>query len=370
MRKTYFPFFLAGVLLLGGCGQTEQVEQEVSLRSVETMTVSASDISSHFTYSGKTAAIKEVSVVPTIPGKVTGRYYEVGDSVRQGALLFQVDSTDLSLSLKSLEASRVSAQLAYDNAKKNYDNNKILFEEGIIAQTEMDQLEYAYLSAEAALASIDVQMETVQKNIADCSVTAPISGVITSRGIEAGAMASQATPAYVIMDISTVRVAVGVSEQAVNEIKTGDDVSVLISAVSAEPLTGTVSSISPAAGQTGTYTVQIDVPNPDQTIKVGMLAEASFLEASSLDAIVLPRNAVLQKNEETYVYTVNQNIVKKTPVTVGIDTGDEIEITGGLEIGDAVVIQGQTFLTDGEEVTVLSDSTASTTPESAEGKEE
>ena len=344
---------LAMCMALGtGCGK-EAAEEEKKLRSVEITTVGKSDISSEFAYTGKAAASKEVSVVPTIPGKVTDFNYDVGDKVKEGAVLFTVDSIDLQNNMRALEASYNVAALARDNAKNTYENNKLLFDEGIIAKAEYDQIKYGYDAAEAQLTSLQVQMDTLKKSISDCAVKSPMTGVIATRGIERGGFASQAMPSYTVMDLTTIKVEVGVSEQVVNNIKVGDEVSVLMTAVSEEPLTGVVATVAPAVGQTGTYTVKVELDNTDGLIKAGMMAEVSFTAEKSEDTIVLPRNAVITKDDETYVYLVEDGTAKKVIVEVGIEAGETIEITKGLKNGDAVVTKGQTYISDGEAVNVV-----------------
>lgn len=356
MKKQALIALALCTALITGCEQ-EIVEEVKTLRSVETTAAGIAAISSDFTYTGKAAPSKQVSVMPTVPGKVMNYNYEVGDKVGEGAVLFTVDTTDLLNNMRSLEASYKVAELGYNNAKNTYDNNSILFEEGIISQTEYDQIQYAYESAAAQLDSIQVQMDTLQKSINDCSVTSPMTGVISERNIERGGFATQAAASYTIIDISTIKVEVGVSEQVVNTIKIGDTVAVTMTAVSAEPLKGKVSTIAPAAGQTGTYIVKIEMDNSKNAIKSGMMAEVNFTTESAENAIVLPRNAVIEKDGETYVYIVEDGKAKKVDVALGIESADTIEITEGLTAGDAVITKGQTYVSDGEEVKVLNDDT-------------
>lgn len=225
------------------------------------------------------------------------------------------------------------------------------------------------------MTATQVQIDNLKKNIADCTVTSPMTGVIATRGVERGSFASQAAPAYTVMDLSTIKVEVGVSEQVVNAIAIGDEVAVKMTAVSAEPLTGRVSTISPSAGQTGTYTVKIELDNQDGAIKAGMLAEVSFTMEQSEEAFVLPRNAVLTKDGETYIYIMEGNTVKKTLVETGIETGETIEITSGISDGMEIVTRGQTYVSDGEEVNVAgagqeADAGQETSAEDTEGKGE
>ena len=100
------------------------------------------------------------------------------------------------------------------------------------------------------------------------------------------------------------------------------------------------------------YTVKVELDNADGMIKSGMMAEVNFTAESAEDTIVLPRNAVITKDDETYVYIVKGGVAKKVIVETGIEAGETIEITKGLKDGDDVVTKGQTYISDGEEVTV------------------
>lgn len=353
MKKKILIALTMCMALGTACGK-EEAEEEKTLRSVETMTVGKGEIASEFAYTGKAAASRQVSIVPTIPGKVTSFNFDVGDKVSKGAVLFTVDTTDLNNSLRGAEAGYNVAKLARDNAKNTYESNKLLFDEEIISEAEFNQIKYAYEAAEAQLASTQVQLDNLKKSIGDCTVTSPLSGVIATRGVEIGSFASSAAPAYTVMDLSVIKVEVGVSEQVLNTIKIGDKVDVTMTAVSELPLEGTVSTISPAAGQTGMYTVKIELNNAKGLIKAGMMAEVNFTADSADDTIVLPRNAVITKEDETYVYVVENGAAKKVAVELGIEAADTIEITKGLKDGDAVITKGQTYVSDGEEVNVVS----------------
>jgi len=97
----------------------------------------------------------------------------------------------------------------------------------------------------------------------------------------------------------------------------------------------------------------VELDNADGLIKAGMMAEVSFTAAKSEDTIVLPRNAVITKDDETYVYVVEDGTAKKVMVELGIEAGETIEITKGLKDGDDVVTKGQTYISDGEAVNVV-----------------
>lgn len=287
--------------------------------------------------------------------------------------------------IESAKAALENAELNYNNAKTNYDNNKVLFDAGIVSQTEMNQIQLAYDSAEvtynqakesydlvankmpaenqrkaedaynaavAQKASINAQMQSTQKTISDATVTAPISGVITAKNVVAGTVLSQSSPAYIITDMSKVKIDVAVTQEVINTLSVGQQVDVTLSAISKQPFKATITTINPVANSQGTYDVQVELDNADGVLKVGMLGEVSFTKESAENTIVLPRDCVIEKDGEVYVFVEEAGKAKKVPVTTGIDTGETIQIVTGLEEGMHVVTKGQTYLSDGEAVQI------------------
>lgn len=423
MKKNYTAILIALTLAMSmiGCkAKTEEIleEPEETARVVEVVTLSSESIASEYTYSGKVAPNEEANVLSTVGGKVAQANYDIGQNVSKGAVMFRMDTADvenqinvLRASLTAVEAGITSAKtnlelvngatmqsqienaktalenakLNFDNVKTNYENNKVLFEAGILSQTEMNQIQLSYDSAEVAYhqaeqnydlvanqmpaenqrkaedaynsavaqkASIEAQIKSAQKTISDATVTAPISGVITAKNIVAGTVLSQASPAYIITDMSKVKIDVAVTQQVINTLSVGQQVDVVLSAISQEPFQATITTINPVANAQGTYDVQVRLNNPDGVLKVGMLGEVSFTKESAENTIVLPRSCVIEKDNEIYVYIEENGKAKKVLVTTGIDTGENIQITSGLEEGMNVVTKGQTYLSDGDTVQI------------------
>ena len=426
MKKNYTALLLALTLTMSimGCGKKtvpEMPEPEQTARAIEVMTLSNTSIASEYTYSGKVAPNQEANVLSTVGGKVSQANYDIGQNVSKGAVMFRMDTADvenqinvLRASLTAVEAGITSAKtnlelvngatmqsqiesaktalenakLNLDNVTTNYENNKVLFEAGILSETEMNQIQLSYDSAEVAYnqaeqnydlvanqmpaenqrkaedaynsavaqkASIEAQIKSAKKTISDATVTAPISGVITTKNIVSGTVLSQASPAYVITDMSKVKIDVAVTQQVINTLSVGQQVDVVLSAISQEPFKATITTINPVANVQGTYDVQVELNNSDGVLKVGMLAEVSFTKESAENTIVLPRSCVIEKDNEIYVYIEENGKAKKVLVTTGIDTGENIQITSGLEEGMNVVTRGQTYLNDGDAVQIAFD---------------
>lgn len=407
-------------LLLAGCTSKNQAVEETPAHAVKVISVEKKDINSQYLYSGKIKPLNEANVFSTVPGKAKSVYFDIGDTVKEGDVLFQMDTADIQNNINVMQASLATAdaniasaktaldtvngaamqtqientkaglanaELAFNNAKTTYDNNKVLFDAGIIAQADMDKIKMAYDNARityeqakqtfdivtnkmpaenmrkakdayqiavSSKASATAQIAAAQKTLQDGTVKSPLRGVITSCNVVAGTLVVQAQPAFTIMNISKVEIETGVSEQVINSLELGQPVDVTLSTLSDKPIIGHISSINPAASQNGTYNVKVQMENTAGLLKVGMLGKVSFTKEAAKDVIVVPRNCVLTKNNESYVYIESKGTAKKIIIQTGIDNGEEIEIVSGLKEGMKLVSTGQTYLSDGDPIKISS----------------
>ena len=264
------------------------------------------------------------------------------------------------ISKTALDASKDKldlAQTTYDNAKSSYDSAKKNYD--LAAGDAYDDTKIvANSQLESALASknaLITQKSNLQEKIADYSIKSPIAGVIIDKKIEQGEMVSPSSPLFVIADVSNIVVESYVSENYVNKMNVGTQVSVIVPAVGDEPFTGTVSVINPSATQQKSgYLVQIKIDNKEQKIKPGMYAKVGFSVDARAGLKLLDISTVITDNDENYVYVLNgDNTVSRRDVEVGMKGKDQIEIISGLSDGEKVVTKGQKFLTDGEQVNVV-----------------
>lgn len=209
--------------------------------------------------------------------------------------------------------------------------------------------------AESSRASILAQIASAEKTLNDATVKSPISGIITACNVKAGTVLSQgATAPFTIIDMSSVNIEVNVSEQIINTLHIGDSVDIKVSAISDTPIKGKIITVNPAANTTGTYAVKIEIDNSNSQLKSGMFGEVYFAKEKSDDAIILPRSAIISNDTETYVMVEENGIAKKVNITLGVDTGTEVEVTSGLQENINIIVKGQSYLTDGDAVEVVS----------------
>lgn len=469
-NKILMPVFLCISLFLTACSKNieEQQETEVARIPVETTIATNNNIYNTLRYVGNVNAINSVSVSSAISGKVSSTFFDVGDTVTNGQILFTIDEQSIRDQIKMLEsqlnmsnksvlsaenaANNVSggnfksqieqlqnavntantqlegatlslknAQLNLSNAKDslsraqtNYNNTKALFDVGSASRNDLElaentlaqaqntvsqseigvnqaQLTFeqandtlqlannnlnlttgtileenitnAQLGIEQAIASrnaTQVQLDIARASLNDASVTAPISGIISSKNANTGEFISTQVSAFTIVDIDTVNISVNVSETLITKLTPGQEVNVTIQSVQNEPFIGRISSISPSTDQTNTFPVLIEIPNTNKVLKQGMFAEVSFIQDASTNTVVVSRNTVLSNGETQYVYINDNNVARRIEVTTGIDTGKEIEILTGINVGDEIITTGQSFVIDGDLINITNKSSSNT----------
>ncbi|MCL2578094.1 MAG: efflux RND transporter periplasmic adaptor subunit [Defluviitaleaceae bacterium] len=300
------------------------------------------------------------------------------------------------------------AETAYSTARTAYENTKVLYEAEVVARTVMEQAEIGLSGATIGLEQArnghhlaqlalqqaqtghvqalqsyeliknEIPSETVQRaqdmlaqaiaqrdslivnlnaateRLDDATVRAPISGVIGSRNVEPRTMLMPGMPPFTIVSAETISVGVEVTEVIINQIQQGQQVQVHISAASNEPFTGTVTTVSPAANErTSTFSIEISVENSHGLIRPGMFAEVFFIREYADDVIVIPRSAAILTDAGYVVFLARDGKAVQQEVTVGIDTGTEIEIKSGLAVGEPLIVTGQQFLIDGVQILVV-----------------
>ena len=206
------------------------------------------------------------------------------------------------------------------------------------------------------------QLTQAETPLGDASLKAPIDGVVLKRNIEIGTLVGPGTPGFVIANLSSVKVVLGVPDVLVKQLHLGDRAVVSTQAYENRQFVGRVTSISPAADpRSHVFKVEVTVPNADRVLKVGMIAKAE-LGANARVGVspVIPLSAIVKspRNGSDYaVYVVakerGKSVARAHEITLGETFGNSIEVTSGVKIGDPIVSTGATMINDGTPVSVL-----------------
>ena len=349
--------------------------------AVQVQPVTADTISTENKVSGKVVSDNESSVFVASSAKCTAVYVDAGDMVSAGQKLCTLDLASTISSYNAANISYNSAVQSYQDQKnvfdsqialytKNVNDLKALKEIGAASQTEIDQaqlqLESAQATKNSTLSQLEAGMQSYKSNVEQLStvlenvdgagnVIAPISGTLVSLNAEENAFVSPSMPVAVIDGVDQMKISVSVSEALVPKLTIGDSVDVAVSAAS-QTFTGAIRSVEQAANaQTKLYTVTVSVPSDVSGLLSGMFADVTFHTDTASGAIVVPTESILTSGSTQYVYVVQEdNTAKYIEVTTGLTGNGVTEITSGLSAGQQLVTVGQSYLSDGAAVRVVS----------------
>ena len=382
MKKRILAALLAASMALcAGCGsQTSDdgEEQPAAGTAVEVAEVTKGAMSTEYSVNGKVVADNEVQVFPMLAGQVLTLSVSEGDKVAKGQTLLNVDTSSVTSTMSSLresynatktatEKAIENAQIGVEQAQLAVENTEALLEAGAAAEQDLTKAKQGLAQAQAgvqqaraqqaaSLAQIQASMDQINKQASYGTVTAPCAGTVTAVNVVQGGMASSAQPAVVIAEDSRVKINASVSEDVFAGLHTGDSAGVQISVLSDEVKSAKIVSLPAAANQqTNLYDVSVSVPSGTEPA-IGAFATVIFYTDRRENTLSVPTDCVLTGNDnERYLFTVDESGTTAARVTVetGLVGKTNTEITSGLNEGDRVVVKGQSYLSDGSAVRVV-----------------
>ena len=383
MKKRILAALLAASMALcAGCGSqsddTAEDDQTPSGTAVEVTEVTQGAMSTEYSVNGKVAADNEVQVFPMLAGQVLTLSVSEGDKVSKGQTLLSVDTSTVTSTMSSLRESYNATKTATDKAIENaqisvqqaqlaVENTEALLEAGAAAEQDLTKAKQGLEQAQAgvaqaraqqaaSLAQIQASMDQINKQASLGTVTAPCAGTVTTVNVVQGGMASSAQPAVVIAEDSRVKIKASVSEDVFAGLHVGDSAGVQISVLSDEVKTAKILSLPAAANQqTNLYDVSVSVPEGSDPA-IGSFATVIFYTDRRENTLSVPTECVLTGNDnERYLFTVDEGgtTAKRVTVETGLVGKTQTEITSGLTAGVRVVTKGQSYLSDGSAVRVV-----------------
>lgn len=312
-----------------------QAEQGIPVIVIK---ASRKNIKSFRTYTGSLRGIEQSDATAFIAEKVLKIEVTAGKRVREGDLLLTLDN-------KTTSAYRQITDALAD-AKQDRDRSSALFKAGAISQQMLDKAELGVKMAQAEMDALLIRHR----------VSAPISGIVTDVFAKKGVFVSPGLPLVRVAKLDRMILEIQVAETDIALVKQGQSAVVTVRSYPSREFSGTVKEIALSTNPgKRNFNVEIELLNPEMILKSGMFATANLIITESLDAVIVPSDALVNENGSYYVYLVNSNNrVKKVAVTPRITEGEFVEIPNGISIGDTIVIEGQNKLSDGAKVKVVS----------------
>ena len=358
------------------------------------------------TTTGDIAPLLQVDLYPKVSGYLERIDVHIGDSVRQGQVIAQIDRTDFLQKVKECEAkvAHAKAQLSeleagtrteelrqaeeavkqaqsrFENARLQRERIEALFKRQVISKKEADIDEMEYTVAEAQLASsqqnLKLLREGARQEIREASqaklkemeailaqerirlqntlIIAPFHGEIIKKFVDAGALVSPSTPLVTLVHTETLKVVANVLERDIPLMKIGMKAKIRTEAYPEKVFEGKVARLN-AALELATRTLQAEIyiPNPGRLLKPGMFAKLEVVLSEKPKTLVIPIHAVLEEKNTKWVFIVKGNQAFQKSIVTGYEQDQLIEVLEGLSEGDQVIVRGQQSLKDRSSVRVI-----------------
>jgi len=394
-----------GAALLSGCKVKEAAAPETEV-TVQAEHPEQGPMAEHITSDAVLSPLAQAALSPKISAPIRRFYVQRGSHVKAGQLLATLENRDLQAAALDNQGAYTAAQAVYEiqtraqvfedlqkaqldvkQTKANLDLNQSivrgrqqLFSQGAIPGRDLDTATAGLVQAQAAYDAASKHLESVQSvshkaaieqaggqltsargkylgaeaQVSYSEIRSPISGVVTDRSLFAGETAAAGTGLVTVMDTSSVLAKLHLAQMVAQRLKLGDDAEIIVPGL-ADPVAAKVSLISPALDP-GSTTVEVwlRADNRNGALKVGTPVRASVVGRSAASALKLPSASILtaQDGSKSVMVVGADGTAHRKAVSLGIQDGDDVQITSGVTTGDTVVTTGAYGLEDGTKVKV------------------
>lgn len=367
----YYTFITIFLLFLASCGGGED-DGEVSPGrgfgnfgggqpvSVEAMPVQAGSISKQVLAYGTIKAQDVVVISPQVSNRVTNILVDLGDNVSRGQVMAEIYDVPFQDEFQQAQAQVRQARTTFERDSSQFLRQRQLHERDLISSSEFDDAQTTYLNSRAQYESAEAALTQSRENLENTKITSPVDGVVLSRSIAAGDIASTGQAVFEVANLVGFETRVFLPLQDWEQVQIGQYVSMSLSSRGSEIAEGVVSRKSPQLDTTtGLGEIVITLTESGGSVYQGALVQSRINLETRENTIVIPRSAMVE-TVDTYIepetgtieldrtYSVfvvqgDTSAVRKS-LTLGIEQGDRIEVLDGLSAGESLIITGQNNL--------------------------
>ena len=311
----------------------------LALAAVDVAIAGPATLTQSFAVAGTVDAARQAVVRSRHAGTATGVTKRAGDGVKAGERLARVDSDELRLRLGERESSVRQAQAALTVAESARAQQRSLADRGFISKAALDNSESNFVSTRSAFEAAKSQLDMAKSAIAETVLTAPISGVISKRGIEPGERITGEMSVFTILDPSSLEVVVAVAAERVSELKMGQQATFRIDGNGAT-VVGALSRIIPTTGSAArTVETRFSLP-AGSGVPTGAFLSGQLTLAQTTAPITIPRVAVKTDLNGNYLWIVRDSKAQKARVKLALGADESnplVPVTEGVAVGATVL---------------------------------
>ncbi len=326
MKKiTIIVAFILSLLAFSGCKQ-KTVQEVRKPIPVEVMVVDTVAGGMTRTYVGEVEENLSVAVSFPMGGRVERVYVHEGDHVREGQTLVVINNANAQNAYNSTKATLDQAEDAYKRLKKVYDQGSLAEVKWVEIQTDLEKAR---------------SMEQIaRKQLEDCTLKAPISGVVSTCNAKAGGSLLPGEPAVTVLDMGRISVTFSVPESEISSVVVGKEAFVYVPALNNRMLTGRITERGVTASRVShSYQVKVAFPNADKSLLPGMVCKV-LLEQPENQGFVIPAKCVQTRPEGLSVWVVENGKAQHRLITSSEFVANGVLVTSGLHPGDTIITAG------------------------------
>lgn len=329
--------------------------QEEPIRAVKVLTVGVDPMQTRYEFAGEVRARVESRIGFRVAGKIVQRQAELGQHVKAGQLLAQIDPRDYRLAADAARAQVAAVQTNLDLAAADYQRFARLKDQNFISDAELERRQTTLKAAQAQLEQAQAQLRTQGNQAGYANLVAEVAGVVTAVEAEPGQVVQAGTPVVRIAQDGPRDAVFSVPEDRVAAVKPGSAVRVRAWALD-RTVNGTVREVAASADPiTRTYAVKVGLPG-QAVLPLGatIYAVPDALSVAGAPVLKLPTSALWQDGQATAVWVLDPATltVHAQRVEVATADGNQAVISAGLQPGMQVVAAGVHVLSPGQKVTI------------------
>ena len=375
MKKRFF--ILLGLLFAAGAAYYFFSNNSKQETTYLTESVTRGNVEKTVVASGSVESVNEVDVGAQASGKITKLYVKLGQEIKKGEMIADIDSTTQINTLNTKKAALLSyqAQLkakktAYDVALSSYNRLSKLYTQKATsldsvntAKSTLDNAKAEMEAIEANIKQAEIEVNTAETNVGYTKITAPMDGTVISVPVSEGQTvnANQTTPTIVtIADLSKMKIKPEISEGDITKVKAGQEVSFTILSDSQTVYHSVIDSVDPANTTTTDssstssstsssssssttsaiyYYANVLIDNPNHTLRIGMTTENNIKIANAKDVLLVSNMAIQKRDGKSFVNVLNdKNQPEQREVETGVQNDFQTEIKSGLNEGEKVIV--------------------------------
>ena len=313
---------LAAGLLAASCGNHKNDNLHASAPTIDVAQPEVDSVTLSTTYPGELTAAQKVNVVARVNGQLMSKSFEGGQYVRKGTVLFRIEDSTYRDAVQQAEASLATALSTRDYAASHYEAVKKAFESNAVSRMEVKQAESSLNQAEASIKNAKAALESARTSLSYCTITAPISGLVSNSTMDVGNYVNGEGSAVVMTTIYntsslTANFSVGSDQTVADSLLT--HIPLMFSDPVAHQYHGDLSYVAPTLDtSTGTLLLQCKIPNTYNELRPGMYVKVNLPYKVESKAILVKDASISTDQLGKYLYVVNDSgTVVYTPIKVG-----------------------------------------------------